>query len=652
MLAAGLLIGVACDTDDVECEGGECDAKESPGGKADDIDSGGEAPRPALDLADGTWSEPRRAPVHFLHGALLHTGRVVMFSGLYNGEQNQTYAIWDSVTGETTTTPLPDNLLCSHHSQLPNGDLLLMGGGGSSAGSQRSWSLVLDAETEAMEHIAPMNTTRWYPTVIPLADGRQLVASGHWTGSRIEDTLEIFDPATQGWSEVEGSRRVWSAFYPSLKLLPNGDVLSPFALGFFQSGQQAEGTRVLRFDGADSARWVTTPNLEFHNRQEGTTAILVDDSGDTPESAVMVIGGGTEDNGSVLAGANTKSVEILHTGDGTGTAQWRRAADLEFGRTNVSAVVLPTGDVMAIGGRRSAKFSANHDPVPNAEIYDVEEDRWETTEDFSSVRLQYHNVALLLPDGRVFAGGGNNPSLGSGTDLNQREFELFRPAYMDVDRPEFVSVPEDVGYGESFTVAVDDPNVIDTISMISLGSVTHHTDAGNRYVRLGFERASDGTLSVRAPRDGNIMPPGWVMLFVVDGDVPSVAAMVRVGEPTDDGGGEGGEEGGGEGGGEGSEAQWEGLEESGSVAQDEEHRLATPTLPPGRYVFDLSGTNDADLYVRANMPPTVDDFDCRPFIAGSDETCTLELAEEGVVHLMVRGWDAESDYTLVGGAVD
>jgi hypothetical protein len=102
------------------------------------------------------------------------------------------------------------------------------------------------------------------------------------------------------------------------------------------------------------------------------------------------------------------------------------------------------------------------------------------------------------------------------------------------------------------------------------------------------------------------------------------------------------------GGGDGGVTDWAGLSESGTVARNQETRFATPKLAPGTYRFDLSGTRDADLYVRVGEAPTVSLFDCRPYKAGSSERCEVSLSTSAVVHVMVRGWASSSSWSLVG----
>jgi hypothetical protein len=36
-------------------------------------------------------------------------------------------------------------------------------------------------------------------------------------------------------------------------------------------------------------------------------------------------------------------------------------------------------------------------------------------------------------------------------------------------------------------------------------------------------------VGLKAPPTPNILPPGWYMLFVLDGSVPSIATWIRVG---------------------------------------------------------------------------------------------------------------------------
>jgi Bacterial pre-peptidase C-terminal domain len=142
-----------------------------------------------------------------------------------------------------------------------------------------------------------------------------------------------------------------------------------------------------------------------------------------------------------------------------------------------------------------------------------------------------------------------------------------------------------------------------------------------------------GLMSTSAPRSyeqifGSI---DVEQVVLVTGEEDNV---FKPGDPIGPGGGGGG--------------AWPGLNVSGSVARAVEQRWQTPELPAGAYTFSMTGTGDADLYVRRGSAPTTTSYDCRPYTSGSAETCTVTLAAPGPIHVMVRGYAAASTFALVG----
>ncbi len=99
---------------------------------------------------------------------------------------------------------------------------------------------------------------------------------------------------------------------------------------------------------------------------------------------------------------------------------------------------------------------------------------------------------------------------------------------------------------------------------------------------------------------------------------------------------------------------WGGLEDSGTATRSQEFRYEAPgdekMLAAGTYTFEIEGTRDADLYVKVGSEPTTRNYDCRPYLAGSRETCVVELASPSTIHVMVRGYASSSDFSLVGRA--
>ena len=508
------LILTACAQPD-HCEtGAECDNS-----KADEIDGNSPA------AAQGSWSGPSTAPLHFLHGALLHTGKVILYSGYQSFGFDLQYASYDPLQDDFSLFDMPGDLLCSHHASLPDGNLLIMGGGGQSLGNRKTWSFVLDATTETLGDDSPMQTARWYPTSLPLSDGRVLVASG----LRSVAPLEIYDPNTNGWSILNNADRQWPQLYPGLHMLPSGRVFNSTVGWNTSSPTHQVSSAILTLDSAGGT-WADAPSMEFTDRREGTAVTWVDDTGTQPAMKVMVIGGGRADSRQPTNAARPNSAEIASV-DASETITWTRTPDMAHPRTNVNSVILPNGKVLVIGGRRGDKWRApTQDAVHETELYDPTTNRWTTMAPAQLVH-QYHTVAMVLPDGRVLVGGGVDPTKGSGqTVLHRRDYEIFSPPYLFANgRPEITRAPDTIRYGQEFTVEVSNAASIKAVSLLSPSSVTHHTDAGGRYVQLAITARNATSVTVRAPTSGGVMPPGQHMLIAVDeGDIPSAARFLRV----------------------------------------------------------------------------------------------------------------------------
>jgi len=65
--------------------------------------------------------------------------------------------------------------------------------------------------------------------------------------------------------------------------------------------------------------------------------------------------------------------------------------------------------------------------------------------------------------------------------------------------------------------------------------------------------------------------------------------------------------------------------------------------------FNMSGgTGDADLYVRFGSAPTLDTWDCRPYVGGNSESCPVSPAQAGVYHVMIVAFSAYTGVSLTG----
>lgn len=78
------------------------------------------------------------------------------------------------------------------------------------------------------------------------------------------------------------------------------------------------------------------------------------------------------------------------------------------------------------------------------------------------------------------------------------------------------------------------------------------------------------------------------------------------------------------------------------------------TVPAGTLALSVvvAGTNgDADLYVRQGSNPTTTTFNCRPFVDGTSEFCTIDSPAAGTWVASLRGFAAYSGATLTISAI-
>lgn len=106
-----------------------------------------------------------------------------------------------------------NDLFCSGHLQLPNGDVLFVGGtrtyypGVKFAGSRNTnifhWKE--ENKDDPWENVGLTEDGHWYPTLIPLADGKIASFSGFTTSpsQQISTLVEIYDPAEKTWQSID-----------------------------------------------------------------------------------------------------------------------------------------------------------------------------------------------------------------------------------------------------------------------------------------------------------------------------------------------------------------------------------------------------------------------------------------------------------------
>jgi len=126
----------------------------------------------------------------------------------------------------------------------------------------------------------------------------------------------------------------------------------------------------------------------------------------------------------------------------------------------------------------------------------------------------------------LVAGGGHEDN---NTGPGQYSAQVYSPSYLfDGPRPTISSAPAVSTYGASMSIDTPDAASISAVNLVSLGADTHQADMDQHFVPLSFT-AGSGSLTVQAPASAALAPPGYYMLFIVNGlGVPSVAAIVQM----------------------------------------------------------------------------------------------------------------------------
>ena len=457
----------------------------------------------------GRWSTlPYTMPINPVHATLLNNGKVLVVAGSGADSTMNSFraALWDPQTGNITTQPVGWDMFCNGMVVLPDGRPLI-DGGTSQYNPFRGIAnaSVFDPVTSQFTDLATMRNGRWYPTVTVLPNGGVLASSGTTSTGSTNGSEEVFSPSIWSWSPAYAAGFT-PPLYPRLHVLPNGNVF------YSGSGYQS------RYYYPATHTWsgiVATTNFG-DKRMYGTSVLLPLTPANNYKPVVMILGGHSP------ATATTELIDLS-----AATPAWQWGPSMSQPRIEMNAVILPSGKVLALGG--SAVDEQASTASYNADLYDPASNAFSSAGKNAYPRL-YHSVAMLLPDATVWVAGSNPPSAKN----YEPRMELYQPAYMFDSsgnlavRPTITFAPRFIYYGQTFTLTSPNAATISSVVLIRPGAVTHAFDMEQRLVGLSYGIGS-GVLSITAPPNPNIAPPGYYMLFVLDSaGVPSVATFVQL----------------------------------------------------------------------------------------------------------------------------
>ena len=483
----------------------------------------------------GRWSDVVELPNIPVATAMLPTGQILLWSSdertSFNTGRGLTYtSILDPASGEATDVIVDEtghDMFCPGIAMLADGSVMVNGGG--YLGEQRSRTSIYDPFTQTWSLGDRMNRERWYNASVTLADGDVLTMGGTGAASSERDVdADVPDDVIERWSSGAG----WGSLPGAdvTQLLPEDPSLT--------DNRSGEHPRLFVRDDGDVFYSGPSQQMAIIDLDDGGAVTPTALRGDALVSQVdtqvlyapgqvLAAGGSLGYGEGAIA---TRTAAVVDINEGTATP----ATPMTFTRAHASGVALPTGEVLVVGGLRTARIFSDIGAVMHPEIWDPRTDTWTTLRPMAVPRT-YHSSAVLIPDGRVFVGGGglcgecktNGESpAGSG---NHFDGEFLEPPYLfRGPRPAITDAPREALYGEPFTVTTDGD--VASFVMVRMSSSTHTTNNDQRVLQVPAEvAAGDGRWTLTAPADGNIAPPGYYMVFAMsEADVPSVAAIVRV----------------------------------------------------------------------------------------------------------------------------
>lgn len=260
---------------------------------------------------------------------------------------------------------------------LPSGQVLVVGGMGTSGGSLASVEL-FDPSDDSIQDLGSIDERRAGHSATLLGDGRVLIAGG-FDGEYLS-SIEVFDPSARRWASfgdlIEGRSG------HTATLLPDGRVL-------FVGGVGRGWTFLRSAELLDPATGRTEPAGPLTTPRESHTATLVADG------RVLVIGG---HSGRRQAMEVHSSAEIFDPK----TRRFEAAGALGTARHKHDAVRLSSDRVLVIGGAdRSDRVH-----FATTELYDLGTGSFVPGPSMANRRYKIAGTSVLLSNGDVLVTSG------------------------------------------------------------------------------------------------------------------------------------------------------------------------------------------------------------------------------------------------------
>jgi cytochrome c peroxidase len=425
-------------------------------------------------------------------------------------------AIYDPASGQITSLHnTAHDMFCAGLAQTGDGRVIASGGGAdvrttSTIGMIPRWS-------QNWTRLGDMLSGRWYNSSIALPSGNLLTMWGRSGGT----LTETFNQTSNTWSAMSGiaipatndppdnvdDDHQW---FPHLHHMPNGRIL------------MAGPLLTMRWiDYAGQGSWVDigtrTPDGTRHRKLGASVQYL-------PGKILMT--GGRDDR---YQPSVWNTAVVIDTT--TGTPVTTATQPMNYARVFHNHVLLPSGEVLAIGGNTSGIKFSDAGGVTVPEIWNPGTGTWRTLPAMATAR-GYHLVSLLLRDGRVLVGGGGLCACVA----DHPNTQIYTPGYLfnadgtAATRPVIDLVSPDWKAG--ITAGLKGSDNITGFRLIRLQATTHGINSDQRYIPLTYTKVGTGSYNLTVESNENVLIPGMYWLFAVTASgTPSIGYPIQVFTP-------------------------------------------------------------------------------------------------------------------------
>ena len=484
-----------------------------------------ETPDEPINTKHSKWEGPFEMPLVATAAANLPDGRILTWSAYSRlkfhygdvGEGKTFTSIFDPATNEASiglVSNTEHDMFCPGTALLPDGKVMVTGG------TSNEQTSIYDPVTSEWTKGAKMKIPRAYHSMTPLSDGGIFTIGGSW-GIEVKGNKngEVWNEST-AWVEK-----------PRLKPKPllTDDPKGPYRSDNHMWLYTAPNGLVFHAGPSHKMHWIDTVgegeirpsvNRGNDNHSMNGNAIMYD------IGKILTVGGAPNYDDSDAS----SNAHIIDINGGIGHVTVKKVANMANRRAFHNSVVLPSGEVVVIGGQNHAIIFTDQTSVFAAEIWNPKTEKFTTLAEMKTPR-NYHSVALLMKDGRIFVSGSG---LCGKCTTNHLDAEIFTPPYLlKVDgtpavRPVITESPSSARPGDDINVSVD-KNGQHSFALVRLSSATHAVNNDERRIPLKAVKLSAGKFKLTIPANPAVVLPGNYFLFALNKNgVPSVAKILLI----------------------------------------------------------------------------------------------------------------------------